>query len=533
MFPSFDELFQAFKDKFQEKRSEYDPTILAGWTNSFGRGIAAVGFAIVILAKNILKQANPLTATGLFLELWASYDNLSRLGASASIGTINVYGVNSTVIPANNKWAGQTNGLLYSNAASATIQEQDVRIQPVTILQLTRLGAIATAVSSFPHAFVAGQWITINGAIETEYNGNFSVTPDPIDANKFTYTIVGTPTSPATGSPYSAIPIIKITSLVESGGTATGETAFSNGFVDQQYIAISNAVPSAFNGVFQITVVDDTTFTFAVGGSPGTASEAGVVRSIHALVNVQSDDTGPETFVTAGGALDFQDPPIAGVETTAFTVEGLQGGADTESDEALRARLLISRSAQEGVFTNDQIRLAALLINGNTDIFIQNPNSSDVTNPNTIFPGQVRIYILRRNDPLGPVPTGGILQITKKSILDFGEQPGDLWSDDVFVLPPELLPVDIEMTEVKPDTASMRQAIKSQFEAHFLDRATFGKNVDNDILRGIVVSTQDLNSGDPDLTFIEEFNWVGVVETVADNQLPVLGVLTVNGIVVS
>ena len=49
------------------------------------------------------------------------------------------------------------------------------------------------------HGFATGQIINISGASPAAYNGDFVVTAT--DADTFTYTIAGTPTSPATGSP--------------------------------------------------------------------------------------------------------------------------------------------------------------------------------------------------------------------------------------------------------------------------------------------------------------------------------------------
>lgn len=514
MFPSFDELFKEFSAKFQQVKPKIDPTVKGSWPLAFGRGVSAIGYSLVILGKELLKQFNPLTATGRFLELWASYDDITILGASPSIGTINVYGVNGVIIPASTFWAGQINGLLYTNTVQATIQAQDLDQTPVAILSITRVGSIATAICSFAHGISRGRFVTISGADQSEYNGNFSITPDPTNIFVFTYIISGTPVTPATGSPYSAVPIRTITAMTETSGIGSAVTDFDHGFVDGQYVSISNASPSAYNDLFLITVTGAKTFEFDIAGGTGptTSTPAGLVRSVHAAVNVQSEDNGPETIVAALGLLDMQEPVVASADITATTVEGLQGGAVVESDDALRARMLLSRSSVAGVFTNDQIELAAKLINGNTDVFIQNPNTVTlaIDDPNAVFPGQVKIYILRKNDPSGSIPTGGVLEATKLSIVLNAGLPADVWIEDIFVLAPELTPINITMTNVLPDTATMRSAIKSQFQAYFDDEAELGENLDNDILRGVAIETQDLNSGIPEESFINRFDWTNI-----------------------
>lgn len=530
MFPSFNDLFKEFVAKFQEARPDVDPSVKGSWTYAVGRGVAAVGYVLVILSKELLKQFNPVTATGPFLKLWASYDDITQLGASPSIGSINVYGLNTTVIPADTFWAGVLNGFLYTNTVGSTISEQDVDVTPVTVTTLTFAGSTVTAVCSFPHSLQLDSWVAISGADQSDYNGNFQITPDGSDLFIFTYQISGTPVTPATGSPYAAAPIRKLTSLTWLADVVTAITQFEHGFVDQQYVFISNTDNASFEGHVLITLVDSLTFTYEIVGDPGSITEFGIVRSVHAIVNVQSETNGPDTAIDINGTLAIQSPGITGADDIATTPGGLQGGADEETDDSLRARLLLSRASQAGVFTNDQITLAALLINGNTDVYIQNPDSTDASDPNPVLPGQVKMYILRRGDPLGPIPTGGILEITKLSVLTFGKLPADVWVDDVIVLPPELLDVDFALTNVLPDTATMKQAIRTQLIAYFVDSADLGVDLDNDILRAVIKETQDLNSGIPENSFITSFDYTNVVETVGNNQLPTLGTLTIDGI---
>lgn len=68
----------------------------------------------------------------------------------------------------------------------------------VTLTSITRSGSTATATYT-SHGFKAGQLVYIAGANETEYNGNKRVLTVP-DANTFTFTVSGTPATPATGT---------------------------------------------------------------------------------------------------------------------------------------------------------------------------------------------------------------------------------------------------------------------------------------------------------------------------------------------
>lgn len=68
----------------------------------------------------------------------------------------------------------------------------------ISVTSLTRSGSTVTATTSVNHNLADGVSTTVSGANETEYNGTFTVTVTGV--NTFTYEIVGTPTTPATGT---------------------------------------------------------------------------------------------------------------------------------------------------------------------------------------------------------------------------------------------------------------------------------------------------------------------------------------------
>lgn len=62
---------------------------------------------------------------------------------------------------------------------------------------ITRVSTTATATSS-AHGYSNGDTVIVSGAVQTEYNGTFTVSN--VAANTFDYTVSGTPTTPATGT---------------------------------------------------------------------------------------------------------------------------------------------------------------------------------------------------------------------------------------------------------------------------------------------------------------------------------------------
>lgn len=78
-----------------------------------------------------------------------------------------------------------------------------------TVTQITRVSSTAT-VSHTGHGLVDGKKVLIKGAVQQEYNGVYTLTY--INANSYSYTVSGTPDTPATGT-------IKATGVVIDGDT--------------------------------------------------------------------------------------------------------------------------------------------------------------------------------------------------------------------------------------------------------------------------------------------------------------------------
>jgi hypothetical protein len=92
-------------------------------------------------------------------------------------------------------------------------------------ITLTSTTTTATATSTSAHGLLAGQFITVAGANETNYNGVFEIQTVPSNTT-FTYTIVAT-TSPATGTITATLKNIEIWYYEE----ATEPTVDSSGIV--------------------------------------------------------------------------------------------------------------------------------------------------------------------------------------------------------------------------------------------------------------------------------------------------------------
>lgn len=120
------------------------------------------------------------------------------------------------------------------------------------------------------HGLSSGQAVAIAGVNPTAYNNNYSITLDPSDpTNKFTVTTVS-------GMPA----LISFAGATASYQTTTAiVTLSSHGYTDGTYVDIAGAIPTNYNGQYQITVIDANTFSYNLGTSlpnattPGTAAQ--------------------------------------------------------------------------------------------------------------------------------------------------------------------------------------------------------------------------------------------------------------------
>jgi hypothetical protein len=76
-----------------------------------------------------------------------------------------------------------------------------------------------------------------------------------------------------------------ISSITNSGTTATLTTATNHGLTTGNFVVVSGASPSAYNGEYAITVTSDTTFTYTMASDPA-ASASTVGSYIYGLWGV-------------------------------------------------------------------------------------------------------------------------------------------------------------------------------------------------------------------------------------------------------
>lgn len=391
--------------------------------------------------------------------------------------------------------------------------EQELFPQSATGEFLDRWGGY----ENLPHnpATGASGFISLNGTVATVINAGEEFT----GSNDVVYSVI----SPA------AVEVVAllVTSLTRSGTTATAITATPHMLATAMQTTISGAVETAYNGLVTVTVTGENSFTYQVAGAPSTPATGTITETSNfASLNVQAVTTGPSTNMLAGATLNVN---LANLSSLAYVQFGaLGGGADLELDDDYRDRIIESRSNISGVFTEDQIKIAARTIPGNTRVFVKRPVTalgSGTQGLPSYSPaaGQVVVIIVRDNDA-NIIPTQSVLDQTKDAIITLGKLPAHTRADDVFVLAPVAQVVNFTFTAISPSTQTMKTSIRNQLIAFFQDTVTFEEDIPSASYNGAIQNTRDTVTGDRLVSFTLSAPPGSIV--VADGNIPVLGTVT-------
>jgi hypothetical protein len=125
------------------------------------------------------------------------------------------------------------------------------------------------------HGYTNGQTVLVSGASQNAYNGLFTITV--LTANTFTYSVSGTPDSPATGTI-----TVACAGLRRSGTTVTVPMA-NHGFINGQTVKISGAGQSEYNGTFVIYNVTANTFDYTISGTPVSPATGSVIVQAYGI----------------------------------------------------------------------------------------------------------------------------------------------------------------------------------------------------------------------------------------------------------
>ncbi len=168
--------------------------------------------------------------------------------------------------------------------------------------------------------------------------------------------------------------VIGILSLNRTGSTVTAVSAASHRLATGQKVSMGNAVEPEYNGAYDITVVDEVTFTYTITGTPTTPATAGVggivAQSVTAYTSVTSVGYGSEQNQASGTQLTLS-TPVAGLLSTVYVAyDEIAGGTDLEVDNDYRSRVLFRYQNPIALFNANAIKIEATKVPGVTRVWV-------------------------------------------------------------------------------------------------------------------------------------------------------------------
>ncbi len=254
-------------------------------------------------------------------------------------------------------------------------------------------------------------------------------------------------------------------------------------------------------------------------GTPYTSTADATVDPTGVLVvPIVAAVNGAATNADVGVTISIANP-ISGINSGGVTISPLAGGADQETPEELRTRMLF-RYAQppQGGAASDYIEWA-LEVPGCTRAWVQSGG------------GQVQVYpmfdVANAADGGLPQGTDGVASEETRGLTASGNQltvADHIWPVQpvtalVFVAAPAPLPVDITIANLDPATVDMEVSILASLEDAFLTIGEVAGIVYPSQLYAAISATPGVNHFDMTIP--------AAPITAPDGALPVMGILSV------
>lgn len=232
-----DELISGSLTDVQRELLNSNPYLANSWLRSLVVSQSNRVFDFYLQLEGAVAENLPDTATGIFLERWASIFGLGRLPGAAGSGNLAITGTVGFTVNAGNLYQSPE-GISYEVTVAGTITAQSLSVT------ITSVGLVATVTTAVEHKLSANIPVTITGANETDYNvANIAITV--LTTTTFTYVMANDPVSPATGTILAGF----------SAGTVTVE-AETFGIETNQIVNTLLTIQSPLPGINNIAGVD-------------------------------------------------------------------------------------------------------------------------------------------------------------------------------------------------------------------------------------------------------------------------------------
>lgn len=452
----------------------------------------ALGFRLfdnVLQLEQAIKLNMPDTAEGDFVDRWGSIYVGTRNAAVGSSGVVVATGTAGSIVTLGANYQS-SDGIVYIVTSATTLTAE-----VLSVTSITRVSNTATVTTATAHGLASNIEVTIAGAVQTDYNGDFEIQVN--GETTFTYTVDNVPTTPATGTITAAFTAGSVP--IDAVPPADPDDPF--GQATNQILDTPLDLQVTIAGVDVVANVD---FQELTGG---TDEEGDVTYKNRYLDKIQNPvshfsvpDIEQQIFDEVPGVtrifINKSGDPVSTLSVTSINLAGTIATVVTATAHDLftGANVTISGAVEPEYNVTDAI---IFVVNATTYQYLvsgspSSPATGTIVSDGLIGLGFVQIYFVRDDDD-DPIPSVLEVQDVKDAVLEI--TPAN--TPDVFieVLAPTAAPTDFTFTELTPDSTTMRTAVTAQLQQFFDEQVTVGGNVDEDAYRSAIFTTIDTESG--------------------------------------
>jgi uncharacterized phage protein gp47/JayE len=273
---------------------------------------------------------------------------------------------------------------------------------------------------------------------------------------------------------------LNIVSLTRNGSLVTAATDSAHNLATGMQVIISGAVPTDYNGTYNIVVTSLTQFIYAIATTPITpATTPGTVSYNGNSVAITSVDFGEANNLDAGAEL-FISTGISGIDNVArVQFGGIGGGTDAEKNDDYRKRVLFRYQNPHALFNKAETESKCKEVAGVTHVW---------SFPATPVPGDATFYFIRANDE-DIIPTPEEVAAVKNKLLEI--LPMEMETFQLHVYAPTPVPVDFTFIALTPNTTAMQDAIQANLNFFFRQGTQVGESLKSDAYRSVIYQTRD------------------------------------------
>jgi len=460
-----------------------NPYLKVHWLRSLINGFGRRVFDFYPDLRAAEKRLMPDTADETTAPRWGAIYGKTKNPATQASGNIVAQGVAASIIPLGTTFAAGAS--IYTSTASGTISAQIVNVSTIT-----RSGTVATVTTVSDHGLASAVPVTIAGAVETDYNlTDVAITVTGLDT--FTYSVAGSPSTPATGTITAAFTSASVPVTSDVFGSTENlelDTPLTlqspiigvNDALNVDFGAIGGGTDQETNTAFKARYID------RIRNPIAHFSESEIIDKAKEISGVTR--VFPFAARSTIGTVTLSTLTRAGQVATATTAapHGFESGEITDITGAVE--------------TDYNVVDAIIIVESTTIFHYVVPNSPTTPATGTILAttsipmGQVRTYFMRDDDAGSSIPTGSeVAQV--KALLDT-IKPANTSTVDNQVLSPTALPENFVFTALLPTTATMKTAVENNLQQFFDEQTTVGTDVDEDLYRAAIANTVDTETGD-------------------------------------